>query len=187
MDKVTLFAEESVTILERWPLVRGRREYIDCTSSKDLWLNEPGWPLLRVATDRHHCTPIHVCHRTCRIIDGNKIDLVQKLYIKWGMTPKYWQCDIGSYLKHCFRIYGYSIRCFVWYLQWRNCLSAHKHCAYLLAPKFLKMTIENPSDPPITCVERALCLPIKASQLRPWSETMFEVTLDMLDVCYGLV
>ena len=32
--------------------------------------------------------------------------------------------------------------------QWRNCLSAHKHCAYLLAPKFLKMTIENPSDPP---------------------------------------
>ncbi len=36
--------------------------------------------------------------------------------------------------------------------QWRNCLSAHKHCAYLLAPKFLKMTIENRSDPPITCV-----------------------------------
>ncbi len=36
--------------------------------------------------------------------------------------------------------------------QWRNCLSAHKHCAYLLAPKFLKMTIENTSVPPITCV-----------------------------------
>ncbi len=36
--------------------------------------------------------------------------------------------------------------------QWRNCLSAHKHCAYLLASKFLKMTIENHSDPPITCV-----------------------------------
>ena len=37
--------------------------------------------------------------------------------------------------------------------QWRNCLSAHKHCAYLLAPKFLKMTIENPSDPPYnTCL-----------------------------------